>query len=83
MTFQFDYWIISQQIAAAKDPDASFFRKLDGFQQSELTELKAGSHVFAIYGNLVLLSDIHFASGVYCYDMLLKLTIIICQICFR
>ena len=55
LIFQFGYWIISQQIAAAKDPDTSFFRKLDGFQQSELTELKAGSHVFAVYGNPVLL----------------------------
>ncbi|CAL0311927.1 unnamed protein product [Lupinus luteus] len=38
-------------IAAAKDPDASFFRKLDGFQPCELTELKAGTHVFAVYGD--------------------------------
>ncbi|KAE9613416.1 hypothetical protein Lal_00016255 [Lupinus albus] len=38
-------------IAAAKDPDTSFFRKLDGFQPCELTELKAGTHVFAVYGD--------------------------------
>ncbi|XP_028788040.1 chaperone protein dnaJ 16-like [Neltuma alba] len=37
--------------AAAKDPDASFFRKLDGFRPCELTELKAGTHVFAVYGD--------------------------------
>lgn len=42
-------------MAAAKDPDAAFFRKLDGFQQREITELKAGMHVFAVYGKLTLL----------------------------
>lgn len=46
--------IIFLQIAAAKDPDTSFFRKLDGFQPCELTELKAGTHVFAVYGNTFL-----------------------------
>jgi hypothetical protein len=43
--------IIFLQIAAAKDPDTSFFKKLDGFQPCELTELKAGTHTFAVYGN--------------------------------
>ncbi|OIV94531.1 hypothetical protein TanjilG_25593 [Lupinus angustifolius] len=38
-------------IAASKDQDTSFFRKLDGFKPCELTELKAGTHVFAIYGD--------------------------------
>ena len=38
-------------ISAAKDPDTSFFRKLEGFQPCELTELKAGTHVFAVYGD--------------------------------
>jgi hypothetical protein len=38
------------QIAAAKDADAAFFKKLDGFQPYEITELKAGTHVFAVYG---------------------------------
>ncbi|KAI9125169.1 hypothetical protein K1719_003785 [Acacia pycnantha] len=41
----------ANSIAAAKDPDTSFFRKLDGFQPCELTELKAGTHVFAVYGD--------------------------------
>ncbi|KAL2904179.1 Chaperone protein dnaJ 16 [Bienertia sinuspersici] len=36
---------------AAKDPDAAFFKKLDGFQPCELSELKAGTHVFAVYGD--------------------------------
>ncbi|GAA0174093.1 chaperone [Lithospermum erythrorhizon] len=38
-------------MTAAKDPDAAFFKKLDGFQPCEITELKAGTHVFAIYGD--------------------------------
>ncbi|XP_057949775.1 chaperone protein dnaJ 16 [Malania oleifera] len=38
-------------MAAVKDPDAAFFKKLDGFQPCELTELKAGTHVFAVYGD--------------------------------
>ncbi|XP_065860963.1 chaperone protein dnaJ 16-like [Euphorbia lathyris] len=46
-------------IAAAKDVDAAFFKKLDGFQQCEITELKAGTHVFAVYG------DNFFKSAIY------------------
>lgn len=38
-------------MAISKDPDAAFFKKLDGFQPCELTELKAGTHVFAVYGD--------------------------------
>ena len=38
------------QIAAAKDADAAFFKKLDGFQPCEISELKAGTHVFGVYG---------------------------------
>ncbi|KAH7570220.1 hypothetical protein JRO89_XS05G0069900 [Xanthoceras sorbifolium] len=38
-------------MAAAKDPDAAFFKKLDGFQPCEITELKAGTHIFAVYGD--------------------------------
>lgn len=38
-------------ITAAKDPDAAFFKKLDGFQPCEINELKAGTHVFAVYGD--------------------------------
>lgn len=41
-------------MAAAKDPDMAFFKKLDGFQPCELTEIKAGTHVFAVYGKLLL-----------------------------
>ncbi|XP_009789686.1 chaperone protein dnaJ 16 [Nicotiana tabacum] len=38
-------------VTAAKDPDSAFFKKLDGFQPCEITELKAGTHVFAVYGD--------------------------------
>lgn len=41
-------------MAAAKDPDAAFFKKLDGFQPCEITELKTGIHVFAVYGQFLL-----------------------------
>ncbi|KAL6567772.1 Chaperone protein dnaJ 16 [Orobanche gracilis] len=34
-----------------KDPDAAFFKKLDGFQPCEINELKAGTHYFAVYGD--------------------------------
>ncbi|CAN1816959.1 Chaperone protein dnaJ 16 [Linum perenne] len=36
---------------AAKDADAAFFKRLDGFQPCEINELKAGTHVFAVYGD--------------------------------
>ncbi|XP_042498543.1 chaperone protein dnaJ 16-like isoform X2 [Macadamia integrifolia] len=38
-------------MAATKDPDAAFFKKLEGFQPCEITELKAGTHFFAVYGD--------------------------------
>ncbi|KAF5746642.1 Chaperone protein dnaJ 16 [Tripterygium wilfordii] len=38
-------------MAAAKDPDTAFFKKLEGFQPCEITELKAGTHVFSVYGD--------------------------------
>ncbi|XP_078443538.1 ARG1-like 1 isoform X2 [Wolffia australiana] len=47
--YRFDNNINS--MAASKDPDAAFFKKLEGFQPCEITELKPGTHVFAIYGD--------------------------------
>ncbi|XP_064938995.1 chaperone protein dnaJ 16-like isoform X2 [Musa acuminata AAA Group] len=41
----------SQSVAIAKDPDAKFFKKLDGFQACEVNELRAGTHTFAVYGD--------------------------------
>ncbi|XP_026402389.1 chaperone protein dnaJ 16-like isoform X2 [Papaver somniferum] len=46
-------------MAASKDPSGAFFKKLDGFQPCEITELKAGTHVFAVYG------DNFFKSAIY------------------
>jgi len=34
----------------AKDPDGAFFKRLEGLQPCELSELKAGTHIFAVYG---------------------------------
>lgn len=45
-------------MAAAKDPDTAFFKKLDGFQPCEITELKAGTHVFAVYGKILSVSPL-------------------------
>ncbi|XP_052172898.1 chaperone protein dnaJ 16-like isoform X1 [Diospyros lotus] len=41
----------ANSVAVAKDPDTAFFKKLDGFQPCEITELKAGTHVFSVYGD--------------------------------
>ncbi|KAF5187873.1 Chaperone protein dnaj [Thalictrum thalictroides] len=51
-------------VAAAKDPDTAFFKKLDGFQPCEISELKAGTHVFSIYG------DNFFKSASYTIEVL-------------
>ena len=34
----------------AKDPEAAFFKSLEGLQPCEVSELKAGTHIFAVYG---------------------------------
>ncbi|KAL9266782.1 Chaperone protein dnaJ 15-like protein [Drosera capensis] len=38
-------------LAIAKDPEAAFFKRLDGLQPCEMAELKAGIHIFAVYGD--------------------------------
>ncbi|XP_042000781.1 chaperone protein dnaJ 15-like [Salvia splendens] len=38
-------------LAMAKDPEAAFFKRLEGLQPCEVSELKAGTHIFAIYGD--------------------------------
>ncbi|XP_042503786.1 chaperone protein dnaJ 15-like [Macadamia integrifolia] len=38
-------------LAIAKDPEAAFFKRLEGLQPCEVTELKAGTHIFAVYGD--------------------------------
>ncbi|CAL9128896.1 unnamed protein product [Musa textilis] len=35
----------------AKDPEAAFFKSLEGLQPCEVSELEAGTHTFAVYGD--------------------------------
>ncbi|XWS63537.1 hypothetical protein CRYUN_Cryun06bG0107400 [Craigia yunnanensis] len=35
----------------AKDPESAFFKRLEGLQPCEVSELKAGTHIFAVYGD--------------------------------
>jgi len=44
------FYTMVLQLAIAKDPDAAFFRRLEGLQPCEVSELKAGTHIFAVYG---------------------------------
>ncbi|MQM02823.1 hypothetical protein Taro_035590 [Colocasia esculenta] len=46
-------WPSSSQwkLAMAKDPEASFFKRLEGLQPCDVSELKPGTHVFAVYGD--------------------------------
>ncbi|GMP58911.1 hypothetical protein CsSME_00022405 [Camellia sinensis var. sinensis] len=37
-------------LAMAKDPEAAFFKRLEGLQPCEVSQLKAGTHIFAVYG---------------------------------
>ncbi|XP_071735619.1 chaperone protein dnaJ 15 [Rutidosis leptorrhynchoides] len=38
-------------LAMAKDPEAAFFKRLEGLQPCEVSELKSGVHIFAVYGD--------------------------------
>ncbi|EPS60398.1 hypothetical protein M569_14405, partial [Genlisea aurea] len=38
-------------LAMAKDPEAAFFKQLEGLQPCEVSQLKAGVHIFAVYGD--------------------------------
>ncbi|XP_073315144.1 chaperone protein dnaJ 15-like [Primulina huaijiensis] len=38
-------------LAMAKDPEAAFFKRLEGLQPCEVSELNAGTHIFAVYGD--------------------------------
>ncbi|KAK8691517.1 hypothetical protein V6N13_075027 [Hibiscus sabdariffa] len=38
-------------LAIAKDPESAFFKRLEGLQPCEVSELKSGTHIFAIYGD--------------------------------
>nr|GEX29105.1 hypothetical protein [Tanacetum cinerariifolium] len=62
----FPVYRLDQQssIIAKKDPDNAFFKKLEGFQPCEITELKPGVHTFAVYG------DNFFKSASYTIEVL-------------
>ncbi|KAI9078552.1 hypothetical protein K1719_039490 [Acacia pycnantha] len=38
-------------LAMAKDPEAAFFKRLEGLQPCEVSELKPDTHIFAVYGD--------------------------------
>ncbi|XP_071692200.1 chaperone protein dnaJ 15-like [Rutidosis leptorrhynchoides] len=38
-------------LAMAKDPEAAFFKRLEGLQPCEVSEIKAGTHIFSVYGD--------------------------------
>ena len=38
-------------LAMAKDPEAAFFKRLEGLQPCEVSTLKSGTHIFAVYGD--------------------------------
>ncbi|RWR82219.1 chaperone protein dnaJ 15 [Cinnamomum micranthum f. kanehirae] len=38
-------------LAMAKDPESAFFKRLEGIQPCEVSELKAGTHIFSVYGD--------------------------------
>jgi hypothetical protein len=46
------------QLAMAKDPEGAFFKRLEGLQPCEVSELKPGTHIFAVYG----LNNLFFSS---------------------
>lgn len=54
----------TKSMAIGKDPDAAFFKKLDGFQPCEISELEIGTHYFAVYG------DNFFSSANYTIEFL-------------
>ncbi|RRT38347.1 hypothetical protein BHE74_00025692, partial [Ensete ventricosum] len=41
---------LTLQLEMAKDPEAAFFKSLEGLQPCEVSELEAGTHTFAVYG---------------------------------
>lgn len=44
------YSLLQLQLAMAKDPEAAFFKRLEGLQPCEVSALKSGTHIFAVYG---------------------------------
>eukprot|EP01018_Ginkgo_biloba_P021787 Gb_03293 [translate_table: standard] len=42
---------VSSTLEIAKDPETAIFRKLEGLQPCEISELQSGTHIFAVYGD--------------------------------
>lgn len=57
------------QLAMAKDPEAAFFKRLEGLQPCEVSELKAGTHIFAVYGLNYYLCTSSFATFLYLHNI--------------
>ena len=57
-----EFIFVIVQLAMAKDPEAAFFKRLEGLQPCEVSELKAGTHIFAVYGLNCYLFTFIFAS---------------------
>ncbi|KAE8668231.1 Chaperone protein dnaJ 15 [Hibiscus syriacus] len=47
----FQAYRMDSTLAIAKDPESAFFKRLEGLQPCEVSELKAGTHIFAVYGD--------------------------------
>ncbi|WZZ13539.1 hypothetical protein YC2023_106628 [Brassica napus] len=62
------FLLFCSQRALSRDPETGFFKRLDTFQPLEITELKAGTHVFAVYGTFVN-SDNFFKSVSYTLEI--------------
>ena len=49
----------------AKDPEAGIFKRLEGLQPCEVSELKPGTHIFAVYGLFTI--SYQFFSRINCH----------------
>jgi hypothetical protein len=60
------------QLAMAKDPEGAFFKRLEGLQPCEVSELKPGTHIFAVYGlnNLFCFIVLLFATDVFSCELI-------------
>lgn len=66
-----EWWVSDMvvQLAMAKDPEAAFFKRLEGLQPCEVSELKAGTHIFAVYGLNCYFCTSSFASFFYLHNI--------------
>lgn len=71
-----EFIFVMVQLAMAKDPEAAFFKRLEGLQPCEVSELKAGTHIFAVYGRNFLLNP--FVLLIYEANDLMEIACIFC-----